>query len=152
EVGGVGQGSVIAWPRVVKDTGGIRNQFHHFIDIVPTILEVAGLPAPVVVNGIAQKPIEGVSMAYTFDKANANAPSTHRTQYFEMMADRGLYQDGWILSSKVIRPPWKIVGPVDQNPAENVTWELYNLTRDWTQFDDVAAQHPERVGQMAQLF
>ena len=75
---------MIAWPKVIKDTGGIRNQFHHFIDIVPTILEAAAIPAPVMVNGIAQKPMEGVSMNYTFDKANANAnaPSTHRTQYF----------------------------------------------------------------------
>jgi len=90
--GGVRQGTVIAWPKVIKDAGGIRNQFHHFIDIVPTILEVTGIPAPVMVNGIAQKAIEGVSMAYTFDKANANAPSRHRTQYFKMMADRAIYQ------------------------------------------------------------
>src|SRR5215510_1786233 len=85
--GGVRQGTVIAWPKTIKDGGGIRNQFHHFIDIVPTILEATGIPAPVMVDGVAQKPIEGVSMMYTFDKANANAPSTHTTQYFEMMAD-----------------------------------------------------------------
>src|SRR5262249_28931125 len=82
----------------IKDGGGIRNQFHHFIDIVPTILEATGIPAPAMVDGVAQKPIEGVSMMYTFDKANANAPSTHTTQYFEMMADRAIYHDGWIAS------------------------------------------------------
>jgi arylsulfatase A-like enzyme len=92
--GGTRQGVAIAWPQRIKDAGGIRNQFHHVIDIVPTILEVTGIPTPAMVNGIAQKPIEGVSMAYTFDPANADAPSTHRTQYFEMMSDRALYHDG----------------------------------------------------------
>jgi arylsulfatase len=150
--GGVRQGTVIAWPKVIKDTGGIRNQFHHFIDIVPTILEVTGIPAPVMVNGIAQKPIEGVSMAYTFDKTNANAPSRHRTQYFEMMADRAIYQDGWIASTKVIRPPWDVVGAVNSNPADNVTWELYDVTKDWTQFSDVAAANPTKLKQMQDLF
>ena len=84
-----GRACAISWPGRIKDAGGIRNQFHHVIDIVPTILEVTGIPAPEMVDGIAQKPIEGVSMAYTFDKANADAPSTHKTQYFEMMGDRG---------------------------------------------------------------
>jgi len=150
--GGVRQGTVIAWPKVVKDAGGVRNQFHHFIDIVPTILEATGIPAPVMVNGIAQKPIEGISMAYTFDKANANAPSRHRTQYFEMMADRAIYQDGWIASTKVIRPPWDIVGAVNSNPADNVTWELYDITKDWTQFSDLAAANPTKLKQMQDLF
>ena len=88
----------ISWPAKIKDKGGIRWQFHHLIDIVPTLLEVTGIPAPVMVDGIAQKPIEGVSMAYTFDKANANAPSHHHTQYFEMLGVQGLYNDGWMLS------------------------------------------------------
>ena len=81
------QGMAISWPRLITDKGGIRNQFHHVIDIVPTILEATGIPAPEVVDGIQQSPIEGVSMMYTFDKTNANAPSTHHTQYFEMMGD-----------------------------------------------------------------
>ena len=98
--GGTRQGMCVAWPGHIKDAGGIRNQFHHVIDIVPTILEATGIPAPVMVDGIAQKPIEGVSMAYTFDKANANAPSTHKTQYFEMIGDRGIYHDGWIASTQ----------------------------------------------------
>jgi len=150
--GGVRQGTVIAWPKGIKDAGGIRNQFHHFIDIAPTLLEVSGIPAPVMVNGVAQKPIEGVSMAYTFDKASANAPSKHRTQYFEMMADRAIYQDGWIASTKVIRPPWDVVGAVNPDPATNVTWELYDLTKDWTQSNDVAAANPKKLKEMQDLF
>ncbi len=150
--GGVRQGTVIAWPKVIKDAGGVRNQFHHFIDIVPTILDLTGIPAPVMVNGIAQKPIEGVSMAYTFDKANANAPSTHHTQYFEMMADRALYQDGWIASTKVTRPPWDVLGAFNPDPANNVTWELYDLTKDWTQANDVAAANPEKLKLLEDLF
>jgi arylsulfatase A-like enzyme len=89
----------------ITDEGGICWQFHHVIDIVPTILEATGIPAPVMVDGIAQKPIEGVSMASTFEKANANAPSTHRTQYFEMMGVQGLYSGGWMLSAVPVRPP-----------------------------------------------
>jgi arylsulfatase A-like enzyme len=115
--GGTRQGVAIAWPDHIKDAGGIRNQFHHVIDVVPTILEVTGIRAPGMVNGIAQKPIEGVSMAYTFDQANAGAPSTHRTQYFEMMGDRALYHDGWIASTTPIRPPWEIVGAAVEDPG-----------------------------------
>jgi arylsulfatase len=150
--GGVRQGTAVAWPARIKDAGGIRHQFHHFIDVVPTILESAGIPAPVSVNGIAQKPIEGVSFAYTFDKANANAPSRHKTQYFEMMADRAIYHDGWIASTKVIRPPWVTAGAANPDPANNVTWELYDLTKDWTQYNDVAAANPAKLKLMQDLF
>ena len=150
--GGVRQGTVVAWPGHIKDAGGIRNQFCHFIDVVPTILEVAGIPAPTTVDGIPQKPIEGVSFAYTFDKANADAPSKHTTQYFEMMADRSIYHDGWIASTKVIRPPWHVVGPVNPDPANNATWELYDLTKDWTQHDDVAAANPAKLKELQDLF
>ena len=104
--GGTRQGVAISWPKVIKDKGGIRNQFHHVIDIVPTLLDATGIKAPQVVDGIKQKPIEGVSMMYTFDKANADAPSRHHTQYFEMMGDHAIYHDGWIASTKVQRPPW----------------------------------------------
>ena len=90
----------------IKDAGGIRSQFHHVIDIVPTILEATGIPAPVMVDGVAQKPIEGVSMAYTFDKANADAPSTRTTQYFEMLGNRAMYHDGWIAITTPPQPPW----------------------------------------------
>jgi arylsulfatase A-like enzyme len=150
--GGTRQGVAIAWPKVTKDAGGIRNQFHHVIDIVPTILEVTGVQAPNTVNGIAQKPIEGVSMAYTFDQANANAPSTHRTQYFEMMSDRALYHDGWIASTHPIRPPWEIVGAAVQDPANAYKWELYDLTKDWTQDNDLAASHPDKLRELQELF
>ncbi|HEY6343903.1 MAG TPA: arylsulfatase [Bryobacteraceae bacterium] len=149
--GGVRQGMAISWPRVIKDKGGIRNQFHHVIDIVPTILEATGIPAPDVVDGIRQKPIEGVSMMYSFDAKNANAPSSHHTQYFEMMGDHAIYHDGWIASTKVIRPPWELAGAVNQNPA-GFPYELYNLTQDWTQYEDLAAKYPEKVKEMDKLF
>src|ERR1700751_258043 len=150
--GGTRQGMAISWPKVIKDKGGIRNQCHHMIDIVPTILEAAGIKAPTVVDGIPQKPIEGVSMMYTFDARNANIPSRHRTQYFEMMGDHAIYHDGWIASTKVIRPPWDVVGAVNPDPLNNVTWELYDLTKDWTQFDDVAAKNPEKLKELKDLF
>jgi arylsulfatase len=150
--GGTRNGVAISWPRVIKDVGGIRRQFHHVIDIVPTILEVTSIRAPNTVNGVPQKPVEGVSLAYTFDKSSANAPSTHHTQYFEMFGDRALYQDGWIASTKVTRPPWEIVGPAELNPAENATWELYDVTKDWTQYEDVATKYPRKLSELQQLF
>jgi arylsulfatase len=108
--GGTRQGMAISWPARITDKGGVRTQFHHVIDIVPTILEVAGIRQPETVDGIKQSPIEGVSMAYTFDKANAAAPSSHKTQYFEMFGDHAIYHDGWIASTKVMRPPWDVAG------------------------------------------
>jgi arylsulfatase A-like enzyme len=150
--GGTRQGVAIAWPKHIKDAGGVRNQFHHVIDIAPTILEVTGIQAPDMVDGIAQKPIEGVSMAYTFDQANADAPSTHRTQYFEMMSDRALYHDGWIASTRPIRPPWEIVGAAVEDPANAYTWELYDLTTDWTQNTDLGASHPDKLKELQELF
>ncbi len=150
--GGTRQGMTIAWPGHIKDAGGIRNQFHHVIDVVPTILEIAGIPEPTMVDGISQKPIEGVSMAYTFDKASANAPSRHHTQYFEMMADRALYQDGWIASTTPLRPPWDITGATTTDPANAFKWELYDLTKDWTQYDDIAASHPEKLKKLQDQF
>ena len=150
--GGTQQGMAISWPKVIKDAGGIRAQFHHVIDIVPTILEVTGIKAPDVVNGVTQKPIEGVSLAYTFDKATANAPSRHYTQYFEMMGNRALYQDGWIANTTPIRPPWDITGATSQDPANAFKWELYDLTKDWTQFDDVAARYPDKLRLLQEQF
>jgi arylsulfatase A-like enzyme len=149
--GGVRQGMAISWPGHITDRGGIRNQFTHVIDIVPTILEATGIPAPDVVDGIAQKPIEGTSFAYTFDEANANAPSRHSTQYFEMMGDHALYHDGWIASTKVIRPPWDLAGAVSQDPA-SFPYELYDLSKDWTQHDNVAAKYPDKVKELDNLF
>jgi arylsulfatase len=148
--GGTRQGMAISWPKAIKDKGGIRNQFHHVIDIVPTILEAARIPQPEYVDGIPQKPIEGVSMMYTFDKANANAPSTRKTQYFEMMADRAIYHDGWIAGTKVMRPPWVHFPP--KMSALDYPWELYDLRSDWTQADDVAAKYPAKLKELQDLF
>lgn len=149
--GGVRQGMAISWPAVIKDKGGIRNQFTHVIDIVPTLLEATKIKAPDVVDGIKQKPIEGVSFLYTFDAKNANEVSRHQTQYFEMMGDHAIYHDGWIASTKVMRPPWNLAGVVSQDPA-SFPYELYDLGKDWTQDDNVAAKYPDKVAEMAKLF
>jgi arylsulfatase A-like enzyme len=148
--GGTRQGMAISWPNVIKDKGGIRSQFHHVIDIVPTILEAAHIKQPDVVDGIKQSPIEGVSMGYTFDAKNAAAASKHTTQYFEMMGDRAIYHDGWIASTKVMRAPWE-----NYPPKEAVTdypWELYDLHHDWTQYEDVATKNPAKLKEMQSLF
>ena len=147
--GGTRQGLAISWPARIKDAGGIRDQFHHLIDIVPTILEVTGIKAPEVVDGIKQKPIEGVSMAYTFDKA-ANAPSTHTTQYFEMAGNRGIYHDGWYANTTPPVAPWVLNAPMPNINAYK--WELYNLKEDYSQANDLAAKMPDKLKQMQALF
>jgi arylsulfatase A-like enzyme len=149
--GGTKQGMAISWPAVIKDKGGIRSQFHHVIDVVPTILEAAHIEQPKIVDGIPQSPIEGVSMMYTFDAKNANAPSTHTTQYFEMFADRAIYHDGWIASTKVLRPPWVTAAKNLPDPFD-YPWELYDLRNDWTQFEDVAAKNPDKLKELQALF
>jgi len=149
--GGVRQGMAISWPKVIKDKGGVRNQFHHVIDIVPTILDAAHIRQPTMVDGIKQSPIEGVSMVYTFDAKNAKVASTRRTQYFEMMGDHAIYHDGWIASTKVMRPPWDISGGVGSDPATN-PMELYDLRSDWTQYDNLAAKNPAKLKEMETLF
>ena len=116
--GGTRNGLVISWPKRIKDAGGIRTQFHHVIDIVPTIYEAVGVKAPDVLNGVKQVPIEGVSMAYTFDTANANAASARKTQYFEMLGNRGIYSDGTPL-----RLPWTMAIGAEPNP-DDYKWEL----------------------------
>ena len=150
--GGTRQGMCIAWPGHIKDAGGIRHQFHHVVDIVPTILESAGISAPAVVNGIRQKPIEGLSMAYTFDKKNADEPSAHKTQYFEMMGVRAIYHDGWVAATTPIRPPWDLNGPAVEDPSTAYKWELYDLSKDWTEYNDVAASHPQKLKELQDLF
>jgi len=149
--GGVRQGMAISWPGHIDDPGGIRNQFHHMIDIVPTILEAAQIQPPEYIDGIKQKPIKGVSMMYTFKKPSANAPSTHHTQYFEMMGDHAIYHDGWIASTKVMRAPWDTGKIVAEHPAD-YPWELYDVSRDWTQFDNVVAKYPEKLKELEALF
>ncbi len=149
--GGTRQGMAISWPGHISDKGGIRSQFGHVIDIVPTLLEATGIPAPVQVDGIGQKPIEGTSLAYTFDKANAAAPSRHRIQYFEMLGVQGLYDDGWMLSAVPKRPPWDLLGKAITDPASAFTFELYDVRHDWTQYTDVAAANPTKVQEMRDL-
>jgi len=149
--GGTRQGVAIAWPDRIKDAGGIRNQFHHVIDIVPTILEATGIPAPIMVDGVGQRPIEGVSMVYSFDKANANAPTPHRTQYFEMMGVQGLYNDGWMLSAVPQRAPWVMAGAAVASPATDFKFELYDITHDWSQNTDISAKNPKKMAEMRDL-
>ena len=151
--GGTKNGMAISWPAKIKDKGGIRWQFHHVIDIVPTLLDLIGITPPVQVDGVAQKPIEGVSMAYTFDASAAglDAPSHHRTQYFEMLGVYGLYNDGWMLSAKPKRAPWELTGAAITDPATAYTYELYDLSKDWTQYTDVAAQNTQKVAEMRDL-
>jgi arylsulfatase A-like enzyme len=148
--GGTRQGLAISWPGHIDDPGGIRPQFHHIIDIVPTILEATGIQAPEYVDGIKQKPIEGVSMLYTFKKANANAPTTHHTQYFEMISNRGIYQDGWYACTTPPHGPWILNAPMP--PPTEYKWELYNLTEDYSQFNDLAAKMPDKLKQLQKVF
>jgi arylsulfatase A-like enzyme len=148
--GGTRQGLAISWPGHIDDPGAVRGQFHHIIDIVPTILEATGIKAPETVNGIKQKPIEGVSMAYTFKKANADAPTTHHVQYFEMIANRGIYKDGWYANTTPPHGPWILNAPLP--PPNEYKWELYNLTEDYSQFNDLAAKMPDKLKEMQALF
>ena len=147
-LGGINQNMVVSWPARIKDKGGLREQFVHVIDVVPTILEAAGIQAPLAVDGIKQAPIEGTSFAYTFDAANAKAPQRHKTQYFEMMGQWALYDDGWFLSTKVNRAPWDAFGAANPDPLNNQVLELYNLNTDFSQNGDLAAKHPDKVRQM----
>jgi hypothetical protein len=148
--GGTRQGLAISWPARIKDAGGLRHQFHHIIDIVPTILEATGIKAPEMVNGIKQKPIEGVSMMYTFDQANATAPSTRKTQCFEMVSNRGIYHDGWYANTRPPHGPWMLGAPLP--PPTEYVWELYNLTEDYSQANDLAAKMPDKLKQMQALW
>ena len=150
--GGTRQGLAISWPGHITDVGGLRTQFHHVIDIVPTLLEAAGIQAPVMVNGIAQKPIEGVSMAYTFDKANANAPSKRTTQYFEMVGNRAIYHDGWIAATTPPLAPWFLGLGKFPEVVNGYTWELYNLDADYSENNDLAAKMPDKLRDMKELF
>ena len=142
QLGGINQNMVVSWPARIKDKGGLREQFVHVIDVVPTILEAAGIRAPEMVDGIKQKPIEGTSFAYTFDAKNAKAPSRHKTQYFEMMGQWALYDDGWFLSTKVNRAPWEAFGPANPDPLNNQVLELFNLNTDFNQTTEHRGEEP----------
>ncbi len=147
--GGTRNGLAISWPAKIKDRGGLRTQFHHVIDILPTVLEATGIPAPVKVNGFDQKPIEGVSMAYTFD--DANAPSARTTQYFEIYARRALYHDGWVAATTPKTAPW-IPNEPSKNAHTDYKWELYNVTEDFSQANDLAKKYPDKLEALKDLF
>ena len=150
--GGTRQGMVMSWPGHITDVGGIRSQFHHIIDIVPTVLDATGIQAPVMVNGIGQKPIEGISMKYTWDKANANAPSTRTTQYFEMFGNRAIYHDGWVAATPPPQPPWLMGTGKMPEVLNGYRWELYNIANDYSENNDLAAKYPDKLKELQELF
>lgn len=150
--GGTAQGMVMSWPGHINDAGGVRAQFHHFIDIVPTILEATGIPQPETINGIKQEPIEGVSMAYTWDKANAAGPTEHKTQYFEMLGNRAIYHDGWVAATTPATLPWELSTKTPPDVITGYNWELYNVDEDPTQFTDLAAKMPDKLKELQGLF
>jgi arylsulfatase A-like enzyme len=146
--GGTRNGLVISWPKRIKAGGELRSQFHHVIDIVPTILEAAGVQAPLLLNGTPQKPLEGVSMVYNFD--DAKVPTRHTTQYFEMTANRAIYHDGWIASTTPVRLPWETLGAAPD--PDDYQWELYNLADDFSQAKNVAKENPRKLLDMQSRF
>ncbi|MBX3433161.1 MAG: arylsulfatase [Pirellulales bacterium] len=152
KLGGIRQCMAISWPARIKDQGGLREQFCHVIDVVPSLLEASGIAAPETVDGIPQAPIEGTSFAYTFDAANAKAPSRHTTQYFEMFGQWALYHEGWLLSTKVNRAPWEAFGAANPDPLDNQVLELYDLNTDFTQARNIADKHPAKVQELKQMF
>ena len=145
--GGTRNGTVVHWPRGFGAKGEVRTQFHHVIDIAPTVLAVAGVPEPKVVHGVEQRPIEGVSMAYTFEDPSAAEQRT--TQYFEMFVNRGIYHEGWTAVTRH-STPW-VMSPTLPSLEEDV-WELYDTNTDWTQARDLAAEQPEKLAELQQLF
>jgi arylsulfatase A-like enzyme len=149
--GGTRNGMVISWPARIREKGGVRSQWHHVVDVVPTLLEAGGVAMPASVNGAAQKPLEGVSMAYSF--ADAKAPSTHHTQYFEMIGHRAIYRDGWVAATT---PPATVLPWTPPGPIPDVTtgyrWELYDTSRDFSEADDLAAKEPQRLRALQELF
>ncbi len=149
--GGMRTPLIISWPERIKDKGGMRTQFHHVIDIVPTILDVAGIKEASMINGIPQDPIEGVSMVYTFDSPKAEGRK--KTQYFEMLGYRGIYHDGWFAGAFVPRPPWIIDREkMKKWDSSKDKWELYNLEKDFTQAEDVADKYPEKLKELQDIF
>ena len=146
--GGTRNGLVISWPARIKDKGGIRTQFHHAIDIAPTILDACGIQFPAVLNGVPQKPVEGVSMVYSFD--DAKAPSKRRTQYFEMFANRAIYNDGWVATTTPPVTPWDIFGKVPD--VDDYQWELYHVAEDFSQAVNLAAREPAKLRVLQDLF
>ena len=156
-LGGTRDPMVIAWPRRIAGGGDLRPQFTHCIDIVPTVLEVVGLPTPRVVDGIEQEPLDGTSFAHTFD--DAGAEERHTVQYFEMYGSRAIYQDGWWACAKLDKLPWDFspqtlasFGPGSGWDPGQDRWELYHLPDDFSQAHDLAAEHPEKLAELVELF
>jgi len=147
--GGTRNGTVISWPKRIKNGGEIRSQFHHVNDIVPTILDVTGIEAPAEYNGIKQKPIDGVSMAYTFADNGKDAESPKDTQYFEMFGHRAIYHDGWMAAAFHNRVPWVNAGTV---PFDQDKWELFDLSKDFSQAIDLSEKQPEKLKELQSLF
>jgi arylsulfatase len=145
--GGTRNPLIVSWGDRIKDHGGIRTQFHHVIDITPTILEVAGITVPTEVNGVKQQQLEGTSLAYTFD--NPDAPSHHTVQYFEMLGNRAIYDEGWIAAARHPRLPWQ--GTINADFQKD-PWELYNIEKDFSEADNLAAENPERLKKLQELF
>jgi len=146
--GGTRNGTIVHWPHGIKASGEVRPQFAHVIDVAATVLEAAGLPEPTFVHGVQQKPLEGVSMAYSFD--DADAEDRHTTQYFEMFCNRGVYHEGWTAVTKH-STPWLMLG--QEKPAlDDDVWELYDTNVDWTQAKDLSAEHPEKLAELQRLF
>jgi arylsulfatase len=146
--GGTRNGTIIHWPKGIKSKGEVRSQFHHVIDVAPTILEATGLPAPAFVNGVMQEPLHGISMLYSFD--DAKAAERHETQYFEMVCNRGIYHKGWTAVTRHGNLPWVVTGA--QPPLSDDVWELYDTTKDWSQAHDLADQMPEKLAELKRLF
>ena len=146
--GGTRNPMVISWPKRIKDAGGLREQFLHVNDIAPTVLEVLGIPQPKKFNGIAQKPMEGISLAYTFDAAGATAKGRKTTQYFELFGNRGIYHEGW-MAATFHKVPWDLGATVS---FENDQWELFNLEEDFTQATDLSQRRPEKLKQLQDRF
>jgi len=146
--GGTRNGAIVHWPRGIKAKGEIRSQFHHVIDVAPTILEAARLPHPTLVNGVLQEPLHGVSMAYSFD--DATAAERHETQYFEMLCNRGIYHQGWTAVTRHGNAPWVMAS--EQPPLDDDVWELYDTKTDWSQARDLAREQPAKLAQLKRLF
>ncbi len=146
--GGTRNGTIVHWPNAIEEKGGVRNQFSHCIDVAPTVLEAAGLPEPTFVNGVQQSPIEGTSMLYSFN--DAEAPEQHDLQYFEMFGNRGIYHKGWSAVTKH-RTPWEMVGG-DLPAFDDDVWELYDGSDDWSQSHDLAGEMPDKLHELQRLW
>jgi arylsulfatase len=147
--GGTRNGMVISWPARIKDQGGLRSQFCHVIDIVPTIYEAAQITPPATLYGVEQKPLDGTSLVYTFD--NAKAAGRHEAQYFEMMGNRAIYKDGWMASTTPLRLPWVTQVGNEPNP-DDFKWELYNINEDFSQANNLADKYPDKLKELQDAF